>query len=373
MGNGEHTRGARAFWWAAGAAAFIVQLALCFPPVELWSLWYNDPELATVARRGRAVLDQVSRLGQPPRDTLHGAIQWRLIPQVLPFPLAWSYVGAFGVCLYVAYVATRAGLSRIGIVVVPLVFSSAAWMYSSITLLGYCDSLVVLGLVVVSFERGWPVLVAVTLCPWVDERFVIGYPVALLARVLANHAVRWRGAFTRADVWATALLAIITSIRLFVLPTGVHSTPSTYLQTFKPFAAPLGWTAFGALCGWRLAWIPVVYVLRTRTSGPWASLVIALVVTALVGTAQDFSRSMMFVAPVVLVGLLLSVDRLSRVVALGLATVAVLLPAVNVLGKNALIVNTWNGQRWLPDPEERKILRMDYRSIYGPAPARGVR
>jgi hypothetical protein len=178
---------------------------------------------------------------------------------------------------------------------------------------GYYDSLLALGLLAVAFAQSrWIVLAACVLAPWIDERFVIGLPLAL--------AVRWH-CEAPAAAWAwcrreallpVALVAGYTLVRLRLGGSGGSQTVAAYLEEFV-FSGRIsfGQRLFGAWSGLRLGWLLV----GTAFVGTWLAtaagrrspaivLAAGTVLTAVVGlvTALDMSRSMVLVLPVVPLG-----------------------------------------------------------------------
>jgi hypothetical protein len=326
-----------------GIAVFCVLLALVCPPFDLWSLWLADPELGGVARRAAVVLHQSQHeIGAVPADGLHGAVQFRLFPALLPYPLMWSYVGAVAVFGYVYHLSRSVWVTG--------VFGSAAWFAASVAWLGYYDSLVVLALLVVAFASPGAATVASLLAPWVDERFCLGFLLALLCRD------DWR------LLWPSVVVVVgFVVVRLFVLPAGENANPRSYLTNFPLFAASWPYLLVGVLTGWRLAtWaVGLAWIQR-----PVLILPTLGVVALGVGTAQDSSRAMMLIAPVVLLGLFRMVDQV-RAIRWPLFAVALLLPALLVVDRSVNWVNTWRGQRVMPDTEERIQLRKFWRETYG--------
>src|SRR5207244_6040546 len=71
-----------------------------------------------------------------------------------------------------------------------LIAGASAWFFVSTGWLGYYDAWLGLGLLAVGFSRRpWVAGVACVLTPWVDERFVLGFPLALLVRwIRTDHA-----------------------------------------------------------------------------------------------------------------------------------------------------------------------------------------
>lgn len=322
-------------------------------------------------RRGVSVLEQARHLGAPPEDPLQGAIQWRLLFPALargadlsaPALFGLAHLGAVLVLGALIGELRRRGAawSRTGLIA--LLFGAAAWYFASVCWLGYFDAWVVLGLLVVTFARAraW-VWAACLLTPWIDERFVLGWPLAMACRAfvgagrepapLADWKREWLG--------PAALMAGFLVVRLGWLgpASGKMASVGGYLAWLDLSAVP--WTRFvlGIWEGWRVGWVLVGAAFWWATSPrERAVLGAGLLGVLLVGllTAQDFSRSMMLAAPVVAVGAVRLASATEpwwpRRLAL-LAAAAVLLPGQLVMSDAVVPVMTLNHElaNWRSPP-----------------------
>jgi len=343
------------------------------PPFAAWQAWSRAPEIGFLpeTRRGVAVLEQVKALGAPVADPLHGAIQWRLLfPAVargLGLP-AWAlfalaHVGALIVLWFVVERAKACGATGSEAALVTLLAGAGAWFFAATGWLGYYDSWVVLGLLAVAFaarrEWGWLACLAV---PWIDERFVLAVPLALLCRHLDGDDARrkdWK------MEWGVplALSATFVVVRLAVLRGSVaNATVGGYLAWLDFSKTP--WTQFvwGAWEGWRLGWVLIAVALWAvaQRHGARAAVLLGAAggAVGLVGllTAQDFGRSMMLLAPLVGLGAgawsAVTWPRKARAL-VALAGAALVLPAHQVMSDAAMPVMTLNhelGARREPPP-----------------------
>lgn len=343
------------------------------PPFAAWRAWARAPEIGFLpeTRRGVAVLEQAKALGAPVVDPLHSAIQWRLLfPAVargLGLP-AWAlfgfaHVGALLALWFLIEHAKARGATWGEAAFVALLAGAGAWFFAATGWLGYYDSWVVLGLLAVAFaarrEWGWLACLAV---PWIDERFVLAVPLALLCRQLDGDDARrenWK------SEWGMplALCAAFAVVRLAVLPgSAANATVSGYLAWLDFSKTP--WTQFvwGVWEGWRMGWVLIavaVWAVAQRR-GTTTALALGAVSAAvlLVGllTAQDFGRSMMLLAPLVGLGAgawggVTWPGKRSALV--GLAGAALVLPAHQVMSDAAMPVMTLNhelGARREPPP-----------------------
>ncbi|WP_415909538.1 tetratricopeptide repeat protein [Oleiharenicola sp. Vm1] len=311
-------------------------------------------------RRGVSVLEQVKALGAPLPDPLHSAIQWRLLfpalgralslPAGLLFGLA--PVGA-GLVLWSAVARARqGGAGWLEAAAAAVAVGAGAWFFAATGWLGYYDSWVVLALVAVAFapRREW-VWLACLAAPWIDERFVLAVPLALLCRHLEGGPER-RAAWKLEWGVPLALAAAFAAVRLFVLPgSAANATVGGYFAWLDFSRTP--WTQFvwGAWEGWRFGWVLAGAALWAvqRKHGPAAAALLGAtaggVLLAGLLTAQDFSRSMLLLAPVVWLGLGAADDvpRPRRAAGLAaLAGAALLLPAHQVMSESAVPVMTLN-------------------------------
>jgi TPR repeat protein len=198
------------------------------------------------------------------------------------------------------------------------------------------------------------------LAPWIDERFVLGLPLAL--------CVRWAhfertgenfSAWARREALAPMVLVVLFSlVRLGLGGSGGSQTVGAYLDRFV-FGRELKFSRalFGAWEGLRVGWLLVLVVgiaaLRARRTRPIdvrLPLVLAFAAgSTVVGllTALDLSRSMVLVLPVVPLGWMLAQSsRWWRALHLAplLAIAALLLPAHHVVSRFVLpVAPLWAG------------------------------
>lgn len=304
-------------------------------------------------RRGVSVLEQVKDPGVPLVDTLHSAIQWRVFFPMLGRGLglpAWALFGLahLGAALVVWSAVTRArrsGAAWWESAALALGATAAGWFFATTGWLGYYDAWVVLGLVTIGFApRRELVWVACLLAPWIDERFVLAVPLALLCRHRDGGAER-RAAWKTEWGVPLALVGAFTLVRLMVLSgSAANATVAGYFAWLDFSKTP--WWRFpwgiweGSRVGWVLAGLGLWSV--ARRDGPRAAWllggVLAAVVVVGVLTAQDFSRAMLLAAPVVWLGIGAWGEVRWRQKTAGLATLAVValvLPAHQVMSDSA--------------------------------------
>lgn len=330
--------------------------------------------LSGFSERGLHVVRQSRNLEAAIDDPKHKIVRWRLlIPalgHVLFLPgwmtLGLAHVGCVAWLLALVFVARAHAQTPARppyeAACLALVAGASAPFFTSMGWLGYYDSWLVLALLAVGFAPAqWIVLLACAAGPWIDERFVIGLPLALL--------VRWNLGEKRGQTlwpWLKAEAALpvvmVSCYALVRLHLGGSGSSQTVREYFHQFViAPrvsVSDRLLGAWAGLRFGWLligaAVVLVGLTAASLPRirsALLALGVVVTGLAGlyTALDLSRSMALLTPVIPLGWILA----SRTAAWSrfhlaplLAVSALLLPGQHVVGVVAMAAdNVWTPSR----------------------------
>ena len=336
------------FRWLLALGAFATLIFFFSPAWSAFHLWSRVPELTGMieVRRGASVLEQVAHPGAAISDPLHAAIQWRLLfplagralhlpPAVL---FALPHVGALLTLAFLATVFRRAQLGWTSTYLALLCLGSASWFFTATGWLGYFDSWLALGLLLLAFSAvRWPLWLACLWTPWVDERFVLAAPLALYCRWLHRpEAFNLRRDFTA----PAALVAGFVAIRLGVLsPHSATGATATGYLTGKNFLdAPLSRIALGIWEGLRAGWLLALAGLITLWPHRPRAVVLAfssaVLLFAGLATAQDYSRSMTMLLPVAVLGLLVAVRTTTPWLTRALpftALAALLLPAHHVM------------------------------------------
>lgn len=338
--------------WLLAVGCFALLTFFFSPPWAAFSYWSRVPELGGMVevRRAVSVLEQVQHPGAPLQDPLHGAIQWRLlfplIGRALNLPpaalLGLAHVGCLLVLAFIVTVLRRDGVAWTRCALATAMLGAGGWFFASMGWLGYYDSWFVLALLFVAFaDARWPVWLACLWAPWIDERLVMAVPLALLCRYLertrGGEAFDWKREFGP----PAALLLAFVAVRLGVLGgrSGPNATPGGYLAKFNVLNTPLPRVLDGAWMGLRAGWLFVVAgvgLLSGRQTNRGLLLGGVALATMLVGlgTAQDFSRSMMLLMPAALFGALVLARENPRwhpaALAVG-AGAALVLPAKQVV------------------------------------------
>jgi hypothetical protein len=347
---------------AVGLAALASTLLVLFfsPAWVAFRAWSRVPEVfwqVVPVRRGIQVMKQVVDPFAEIGDPLHKILQWRLLMPGIGHALGLSpwvvlALSPLGALLVLAVLVAR-GRARGGSVVecasLALVAGAGAWFFTSAGWLGYYDSWLVLGLLTVAWARNrWAVWLACALTPWVDERFVLGFPLALAVRWIASAdgseaalsprgLARWLVRETRV---ALLVVGVWVVIRVWLAGRADSQSLDDYRRAVEFTEIPAWRLAFGSWEGLRVGWIPVLLAvpLLRRSGQGSAGLLLAfgIVATTLaaLATSNDLSRSAALALPALPLGwdLLRDTARWRRWhIAPLLGAAALLLPANHVV------------------------------------------
>ncbi len=280
---------------------------------------------------------------QPFRRDIETAMHWRLLPPLVAHtlhlpgrsPLALPWLGAIAAIAYIAVLIRRRCDDPRAILGGTLTFASTSAVLVPFGLLGLNDAWVWLGLFSVAFGRArWALPLACLLCPWVDERFIIGFPLAwIVARIDRREPIYSRELLS--VLWLLPYIAL--RLGLPRSEAGANGTTSGFLAyvlasfgTIVPLI-PLGWWF-----GLRAAWAGVAYALWTCPRGfrLVATLVLCGTLLATAVLAHDISRSIAIILPVALLGgfeFLRRQPSLAPRVFVTVGLVSLLLPAAHVI------------------------------------------
>lgn len=321
--------------------------------------------LSGYAERGYHVTRQARDLGYEVADSNHKIVRWRLlvpvVARVLRLPdwatLGLAHLGCLALVAALAILGRRLAPAAAPPAVLGFCLTAGATapFFTSMGWLGYYDSLLALGLLAVAFAPGRVLVTAACLLtPWIDERFVLGLPLALLVRLLLSPDVALRDWLRREALAPLALALAYALLRLSLGGSGGSQTLHQYLGQFV-FGYPLGGLQrlAGAWAGLRLGWVLALLALaacflpaaRLRPRlGPVLAGTTLLTALIALHTALDLSRSTVLLLPLLPLGWLaasrLLPARRLTLLALTLATLALALPAHHVFGKARLEVDT---------------------------------
>lgn len=320
--------------------------------------------------RGYHVLRQSTDLSDPISDVDHKIIRWRLLFPALGhfLHLPWwavlglSHLGAFFLTLYLAYlgwsVLDRDRRTLLAAFCFALIAGATAPLFTSLGLPGYYDSWLALGILTIAFARSRTLIVFACLAtPWVDERLVLGLPLALGIRYVMRPDKKnlspshWCRTEALAPVGVVMLYAVF---RLFLAGAGGSQTTQEYFQKFiAGETLSLSDRLYGAWAGLSTGWLLILAALAgcwqmARMEKKWQplGLVALFVLTSILSlfTAVDLSRSMVLLTVLLPLGWAWIYPRASKwrsAAALILAAMALTIPAYHVVGKNANRVDNW--------------------------------
>lgn len=280
---------------------------------------------------------------QPLRRDIEPAMQWRLLLPLMSHalrlpgytPLALPWLGIFAAAAYVAVLFRRRLDDWRFVAGGTLLFVTTSAVLVPVGWLGINDAWVWLGLLAVAFGRApWAGPLASLLCPWIDERFIIGYPLAWLAGQHERGAGwSWRAAQSALWLLPYAVARLWLGRQDSVADAATHHFLANQLQQALVPAplAPLGWWM-----GLRAGWVAIAYAGWTTPPGRRllgaATLLATLAVTLFL--ASDLSRSIAILLPVVLLGCFACARHVplsAPQVLLALGVANLLIPAAHVV------------------------------------------
>lgn len=284
----------------------------------------------------------------PFRRDIEPAMLWRLLVPLVCYtaglagkaPLLVPFAGVLALAIYVVVLLRRRQADARFVFGGSLLFTTTSGILVPLHWFGMNDAWVWLGQLAVAFgSASWAIPLACLLGPWVDERFIIGLPLALLVRAVdRGERLSWRNVAT-VGLWLIPYAAV--RIAFSLNPSEIQATRGflTY-HILSQAAVILPWAPLGWWMGLRGAWVPAVYALnRRRLALGCVALATALVSLAL---AADISRSIAILAPLALLGLFLLArdhpDTAPRFT-LGLGLLNLAIPAAHVVYTKFDLIN----------------------------------
>jgi len=294
-------------WPAAAVALLALALSVLFFAPRLWLMRSYVPG-SFQWDRAHTFLQQCA---DPLRRDIEPAMLWRLLPPLVAHglrlpgntPLVLPWLGLFAVTTYVASLLRRRLDDPRFVFGGTLLFATTSAVLVPVGWLGMNDAWVWLGLLAVAFGRAaWAAPLACLLCPWVDERFIIGFPLAwLVARLERNEPLTFRAVLPSLWLLPYAVLRLTLDRHDATASAATQAFFRTQVaQSLQLLPlVPLGWWF-----GLRVAWCAVGYALwalpRPRLALAGTTLLGTLGVSVLL--ASDLSRSVAIAIPLVLFG-----------------------------------------------------------------------
>lgn len=284
----------------------------------------------------------------PLRTDIEPAMLWRVLPPLVAHglhlpgktPLLLPWLGVIVATFYVAVLLRRRCADSRFVFGGTLLFGTTSAVLVPVGWLGMNDAWVWLGLLAVAFGRSaWSAPLACLLCPWIDERFIIGFPLGwLIARFDRDEPVLGRAALLALWLLPYALARVLLDRQAGGATAAfLQAQMETSLQLL-PFA-PLGWWM-----GLRAAWLAAGYAAWSESGARRVMLAgvagITLAVSVLL--ASDLSRSTAILVPLVLAGCFTALRRLPEQaprLVLGLGIANLLIPAAHVVHRHMDLIN----------------------------------
>jgi len=279
---------------------------------------------------------------QPLRRDIEPAMLWRLLPPLVAHtlhlpgrtPLVLPWLGLLALTGYVAVLHARRLPDAHYVFGGTLLFATTSAALVPVGWLGMNDAWVWLGLLVVAFGRAqWAVPIACLLCPWVDERFIIGFPLAwAVARLDRDEP------FFDSRVFISLWLLPYAAVRVALggnpatnsVAGGFLAEQVATVRVMLPLV-PLGWWM-----GLRAGWLGVAYAGSSLAGSRRLLAGAVLSGTMLVALllASDLSRSVAIILPALLLGGFTLARRWPETaprILLGVGCANLLIPAAHVV------------------------------------------
>lgn len=347
---------------SCGTALLVIAVTLFFFAPHLWAFVEPTPRSFEWDR----ALGFLQQCRHPWDPDVEAALRWRLLPPTLsywlglpgksPLALAW-----LGVVILLAQI--HGNLRRLGVAPRPrlatlFLVAGSGGVLTSMHWLGINDGWYLIGLVAVTLGRSWRSLVVpCLLCVWVDERFVVALPLAVICRTIRNpngeldESVMGLMRRLAAVIWPCALALLPYGIVRISLSIGDDDLANGwFLRTIASefvtwvSAAPLGWWM-----GLRAAWLPLftglrdVATARGILSGGLCAGAVLVTLGGSIVLASDISRTTILLLPGVLCGSIsLARTRRGERMLVAAAGAGLLLPAMHVSATRAEPLH------WLP-------------------------
>ncbi len=300
--------------FVVGSVLVALGVSLCCYAPRLQVLMHELPGTFEWARG----LDFARQCEAPFNLAAHDpALRWRLLPAVVCHGIGLRGHAAFilpwvGLLLLlgqsVLLIENRTHDRALALIVTCLVATTSG-IWTVTTWFGINDAWYLSALVAVAFARS-PIAFALAAFagPWIDERFLIGLPVALLLRFALGQEPGTRRGFALGVAGAALYLTVRAGVSLSAHDATAQSFVAGALRecwTWLPWA-PLGW-----YCGFRAAWLVVlagVVGLFLSTNRPIASAVAATAIASLLVLtvlAADLTRAPPLLLPLLFAGVLL--------------------------------------------------------------------
>ncbi len=314
------------FLLGSAVVAFLLINYFFCPRYYLWK-GIEIPGAWSFPEVNRAVdsLKQIKHPFDPIDNATNDVLRWRLLFPVIAHYLAvpnivYLAVPHFGCVLTLAWVGLisyRETHSRTFAFVASVLFGTASWFFVSSGWLTYFDSWYILGLLLYSFHPSRICLMATCLlAPWIDERFVLALPIAIVVRTIyfdRPFAISFKPFLL--DVLASGLIILPWIVfRIYLIQTAHDQSPSAMAWQIHLGQPGVYWII---LSGWwnalRSLWVYLLVLCALTISRNQISrfvlILIATCITLILDLrfASDVSRSISNMLPIVVLGFVESI------------------------------------------------------------------
>lgn len=332
-------------WQALAATVGVALLLSVFFFSPKFQLWDFAIEGSYETTRARAFLAQCADPFAPVEDR---AMQWRLLPPLVCHALHLGpraaltvpWIGVVFLLTSAAAILHRRGLSRLQAALATALLATTSAVIVPNMWLGVNDAWLWAALLWVAFGRTpLSLILACLLAPWVDERFIIGFPLAFSLRRLVpadGDAVPPLLPLVRDLILAALWLLPYAVVRLWLSQRGEDQSGALLafhlsgFFTWVPITPLAWWMAF------RLGWVPLLFAAAMLRQPPFVAAPVLATMTLLVMMvlAADLSRSSAIILPLFVAGTILAVKKFPARATAGLALLLaanLALPALHVV------------------------------------------
>ncbi len=297
---------------------------------------------------------------------VEAALRWRLLPPTVAHwlgltgksALIIAWLGLVTLLAQIHWTLRGLGVDRRARVATMLLVAGSGGFLTSMHWLGINDAWYLVGIVSVTLGRTWRSLVVpCLLCVWIDERFIVALPLAVICRTVRTAGDPSSESITEllrrltVIIWPCALALLPYGIIRISLSVGDEDLANGwFLRTIaSEFVTWLAYAPLGWWMGLRAAWLPLftgvrdIASARGMTSAALCAGAVGVTLAGSIVLASDISRTTILLLPGVLCGSisLARTVRGERLLAAG-AVAGLLLPAMHVSGRSAEPIH------WLP-------------------------
>jgi tetratricopeptide (TPR) repeat protein len=365
-GAGNHTRLSnklrRCFLiFSTSLAIFMVTLALFSPRYAYWRGFSSEANsLGPEVDRARDLRSQLEYPFARIKNSSNQVMQWRILfPTIgyllnLPEKVFFSlcHVGCLLNLMLILHIGFREFKHRRNAILLTALTATTSWFFVSTGWLGYFDSWYLMGLILISFFRSRAIIpICCLLLPMVNERFIIGLPLAMTIRAdRLNYLNKENYKQFLTDIAVGALFIVPFVIVRLTFKQANDEVSGWLLQRFLSLnflrQIPLqylkgAWFGFGSCWFWLVMYLAFSVSRTSKLKSAFTIFVFLFTFYVTLFLTGDLSRSMASLLPAVIYGALLFV-RKRKPEQRQLSFVLALLLAINVVLPSKHIVSTFD-------------------------------